>query len=877
MCLINRAGIIFKVSAFGDENYAEIRKMREDIFCSEQGSAAENVFDDKEDVSIYPYLCLDGEILACARIMPKNKDGSYHFDNLCVSKNLREKGLGGILLSEIISYLKQLGAERITVNAQTYAVGFYEKFGFVRISDEFILNSKKAVAMTTNDFSVFSKSKWVGNIISSPAFVLGKKFTAAKNKKYILRSSAMGFEEIYLNGIKVTDERLIPALSDYEKRDLSKVSYPIFDTMTHRIYYVEYDVTDLIADGENFIAVHVGAGWYGQTDAISEDMPVWGKIKAIFEIISDDNVVCFSDEDTMIKGSFVSYTGIYTEEKQNGRLFTDDFYLASSFDEKSKAKVFPNPVSLLQKQDFPGDSVQGTAGFKKISEKGRKKIYDLGAIYSGAAVIKFEKNSHSGDSAETVFGDTLDENGDVSTRHNGGINKRQTDFFIRSDDDEKEYSVIFTWRAGRYISVDGRAELVRFDKVCSPVKLTAEFKSENEILNWLFDAYQLTQSDNIHDMIPSDCPHRERLGYTGDGQLTSGACMTIFDSSEMYKKWMRDISDCQDIFDGHVQHTAPFWGGGGGPGGWGGAICIVPWNYYLHFGDKNILAEYYPRMKKYLSYMESRSENHIVTREEKDGWCLGDWCPLSGKAEIPEELVNTYYYAKCAEITADTAKILSDSNIDFNYPESRPIPDFAADSKKFSELFEEIKSSFISKFYDEKSHSFASGIQGADAFGLDLFPDFNETFENLAEKYEKRAEYDTGIFATPLLTKVLFDHGRGDIAYSLLTNKNQGSFYNMMSHGSKTLWEEWFGKNSLCHPMFGAVTEYLFTEILGIKQVDGSAGYEKIKIEPANIPALGTVSGSIETVRGKISVKTEYDGGKQKVSYCADKRISVQD
>ena len=98
----------------------------------------------------------------------------------------------------------------------------------------------------------------------------------------------------------------------------------------------------------------------------------------------------------------------------------------------------------------------------------------------------------------------------------------------------------------------------------------------------------------MHYGIVSDCPHRERLWYTGDGQLTCNAAMLLLDSRRLYRKWIRDILDSQDPNTGHVQHTAPFYGGGGGPGGWGGAVVIVPYTFYRHFKDRELLAECWP-------------------------------------------------------------------------------------------------------------------------------------------------------------------------------------------------------------------------------------------------------------------------------------------
>lgn len=119
--------------------------------------------------------------------------------------------------------------------------------------------------------------------------------------------------------------------------------------------------------------------------------------------------------------------------------------------------------------------------------------------------------------------------------------------------------------------------------------LNATFECGNETINWLFNAYIRTQLINMHCGVPMDCPHRERLGYTGDGQLTAETAMLFLNGKRFYEKWAADVADCQDVKTGHVQHAAPFFGGGGGPGGWGSAIVEVPYAYYKVYGDKKLI------------------------------------------------------------------------------------------------------------------------------------------------------------------------------------------------------------------------------------------------------------------------------------------------
>jgi alpha-L-rhamnosidase len=162
----------------------------------------------------------------------------------------------------------------------------------------------------------------------------------------------------------------------------------------------------------------------------------------------------------------------------------------------------------------------------------------------------------------------------------------------------------FTWFGFRYFEVVGSAEVLGTRMVHSNVAVTAEFECDNEDLNWMFKAFVNTQLSNMHAGIPSDCPHIERRGYTGDGQLICHAAMDILDARAFYHKWIADIGDCQDTVTGHVQYTAPYTRCGGGPGGWGCAIVEVPWQYYLHYGDIEPAARLYPQMLRYFDFLE---------------------------------------------------------------------------------------------------------------------------------------------------------------------------------------------------------------------------------------------------------------------------------
>lgn len=702
---------------------------------------------------------------------------------------------------------------------------------------------------------IFNNSSWL-TFPGMDAVLTRTAFCCDSIKEATLFITGLGYFEAYINGKRVSDEHFIPAMTDYEKRDLSKIHMPIYDTLSHRIYYYKYDITSSLNNGKNILASHIGAGWYGQHESPNEGMPYWGDNTLVFSIKlidKNDNVTFInsSSENTVFRKSYILETSLYYGEYHDARLYPDN-WKAPEFDDSTwgNALVRTAPDTLLQECFFPSDKVIRTITPKVIYEFGDRKIYDIGELAAGYAVLRFEEHARNNERATLRYADELNPDGSLQFHYTGGTSRMQRDHFVYDMRAKgQEFHPHFTWHAARYIEVTGICHITEYRVIQTDLEKTSEFTCDNETLQWIFDAYVKTQNANIHGCIPSDCPHRERLGYTGDGQLTCGAVMSVFDARQMYKKWMADIRDCQDKTGGHVQHTAPFYGGGGGPGGWGGAAVIVPFRYYEFYNDISVLEESYDSMKAYLKYMVNHTEDGIVTSEEKGGWCLGDWCPLGNKVTIPETFVNTYFLAKCAEYTAKTAEILG----------------FDDEAVYYRELTETSKNAIIRHFYDAEASSFCGGTQGADAFALDIGLGDERTKEGFIEKYKKLLTFDTGIFGTDLVIRMLFRFGEGETAFRMLTNEEITSFYNMKKHGATTLWENWDGCDSRCHPMFGAIVEYFFSDILGIKRADNKAGYSEITVSPVLIPSLKNVRGTMKTQWGDITVEisTDAEGNKK--------------
>ncbi|MBE6613464.1 MAG: hypothetical protein E7632_13350, partial [Ruminococcaceae bacterium] len=448
--------------------------------------------------------------------------------------------------------------------------------------------------------NILQSAAWVGSGEIGGAPVISRRFTAAPVSAVSLTITGLGYFEAYINGKPVSADRFVPVVTDYEPRSFTKITYPCRDRFTHRIYVYTYDIAPLLREGENLLEIRLGCGWYYQPERVAEgEMSYDGHLKAIYALNLGETVLVSDGSETWNES-----------EIRENNLFLGEVVDARFRDDRDKPVVrFDAPVSELSEAIGVPDRHIRTILPLEIGTVGGRRIFDCGENISG--VVRVTTSAEKGSRITLTFAENLGADGalDYGTtghyyRCTSGRPQIQSDSFI-TNGTEHTFEPRFVWHCFRYFDVEGEIDAAEALVIHSDVPVTAGFDSASEGMNYLFDTYLRTQLDNMHGSIPSDCPHRERLGYTGDGQACAEAAMLLLDSREFYRKWIRDILDCQDIDRGHVQHTAPFQGGGGGPG----------------------------------------------------GWCLGDWASME-KMVLPEPFVNTVYYVKCLQMMAEIAPVI---------------------------------------------------------------------------------------------------------------------------------------------------------------------------------------------------------------------------
>lgn len=693
---------------------------------------------------------------------------------------------------------------------------------------------------------MIDSARWIACPASMEVPVIRREFTLDGPRSARILITGLGWFALYVNSRRVGEDVFTPALTDYEYRDRSHWAYPIFDVGHHRILYLEYDLTPYVRNGKNVLEIRLGPGFYRQKERICEGQMSFGdKLKALYCLnaeTANGPVELLSDGSEQCSASEVVYSNLFMGE-------THDARLVGRYDWKN-VEVLPAPEALLQKQTCLPDRVIEVIKPVRIGEKDGKSVYDIGRN----TTFRVRLTAGGTPGAEVVLRIAEEKKSDdeIDPKSTGvecltpdNRPQIQSDTFVLSGE-KHTFLTEFVWHAGRYIEIAGEFDELLVEVVHTAAAQTSRFESSDPVLNWLYKAYLNSQLTNLHGCIPSDCPHRERLGYTGDGQACCSAAMLQLDMKESYRKWIRDILDCQDLISGHVQHTAPHMGGGGGPGGWGCAIVIVPDEFDLHYNDADLLRECYPHMQAWISYLRSHSENDLVMREEPRGWCLGDWAALS-PLRIPVPFVNTCYLLDSLKRMVRIAKRLGK----------------VYDANAYAAYAERVKKALQDTYYDAATGSFCGEVNGADAYALWVGIEKDDrTAKNMIRRYTQQFDhFDTGFLGTEILVDMLIRSGAADAAYRLLSTHKLGSYAWMMDHGATTVWETFNGDCSHNHPMFGSVTKHFFDGFLGIRQGRNSLAYEDLLIEPQLPSGLESAEGEVSLPCGKVTVSWKQTAG----------------
>ena len=673
----------------------------------------------------------------------------------------------------------------------------------------------------------------VGWSQKAPSPVFRKTFRV---EKPVRRATAyicgLGYHELRLNGDKVGDHQLDPAYTRYDRRAL----------------YVTHDVTDQIRKGDNAIGVMLGNGWYNMLTRATwnfdqapwRDEPVM-QLHLRIELEDGSVQTVVSDSSWQASTGPIVLDSIRAGESYDARLEMPGWDTAD-FDANSWAEpeVVASPVSALAAQAMPPIRVTQTMEPVSVNEpQPGIYVFDMGQNFPGWVQLRVQ--GEPGTKVTLRYSERVDDAGMIERSE---ISKFvfegpfQTDTYTLKGDGLESWEPRFVYHGFRYVEVTGLAEKPTLDLLLGRVVHTdfetvGSFECSNPLFNRLVELTQWSYRGNFHGY-PTDCPQREKNGWTGDAHLAAEQAMFQFENSAAYAKWIQDIHDEQRD-SGEICAIIPTsgWGyhWGNGPA-WDSAFLIIPWYVYKYRGDTRILADHYDRMRLYVDYLTSRAENGIV----KIG--LGDWVPAD--TVTPNTITSTGYYYVDATIVAQAAEILGKTD----------------DAEKYSALAEEIKKAFNREFY-KGDGIYLNGSQTALSCavyqGLVEDSEREKVLEQLAKNVAGRGDHiDVGILGSKYLFHTLSENGRHDLAYRILNQRTAPSYGEWVDRGATTLWEDWPGKASLNHIMFGDFVAWFYQKLAGINADPEQPGFKHIIIRPMPVADLSYVTAKTESMYGTV-------------------------
>ena len=732
----------------------------------------------------------------------------------------------------------------------------------------------KLLFTTSSETRVFES-----RMADSAATAFRKEFTAADKEIQSARVyySALGVSDLYINGQRVGTptengviyDELKPGWTDYD------------DT----VFYLTYDVTDLVKQGQNAIGAEVASGWYNGIIAVrggsfysGQENGLMIKLDITYTDDSRDTIVTDTTWQTSRDGA-VTYADIYNGEEYDARKDAIDVWSQVGYDtagwfpakEKTdfKGKVIAaigsrvqarpelsrEPVSITTYQGIKDNgSTYGEIDNVKnptlpfTLKKGETAIFDLGQNIAGWE--KFTVKGEAGTAVHIEFGEMLNDSGEERRKNDGPKGsvynanyleaKAAGQYIMRGDADGETYNPRFTFYGFRYIQVTAAADIEILDMdgvvVGNANEESSSLETSDPAVNQLYSNIMWGMRDNFLSTA-TDCPQRnERLGWTADTHIFSRTATYNADVAGFYRKWLQDMRDSQfgseaGNLEGAYPDVAPNTHiVGGGNGGWAEAGIIVPWNVYLMYGDTQLIEDHFASMEKFMDYLATRGD--AEWKYNGGGAASGDWVSPELNDDNVKRYISVAYYAYAALLMQKMSAAIGNT----------------VKEREYRALYNDIKEEFNVRYVNEDgSLKVATQTTYLLALKLDLFATNRQkqaALDILLQKIEDNGDrLSTGFIGTSILNQTLSDVGADDTAYTLLLQRSYPSWLYSVDQGATTIWENWDsytiengfkdpGMNSFNHYAYGAVGEWMYRYMAGIEADEENPGFKHFILQP---------------------------------------------
>lgn len=713
----------------------------------------------------------------------------------------------------------------------------------------------RKVAEATNKSTDLS-SQHVWGLYFAKGFVVEGEIRRAR--AYV---TGLGYYELEINGRKVGDHLLDPGQTDYASGAL----------------YVAHDIDGLLEDGENVVVLSLANGRH--IDAYGYSNPR-GIVQLLIELADGTRRTIGSDESWLFGYGPVHENGIYLGELYDARdeerldaLRTAAREAAASRSsgaagraggietEARETAEEADPVALRAQIMPPIRATHELQAVSMTNPAPGSYVFDFGQNLAG--VVRLRVEGPRGTEVVLRYAELVEEeDGDLHL----GTNREApaSDTYILKGEGAEVFQPRFTYHGFRYVRITGypgtpQRECVRAVAVHTDVEQTGSFACSNPLINKIHENTLWSQRSNLMS-VPTDCPQRgERMGWLGDAQLASEQAMCNFDMAAFYVKYLDDISLSQKA-DGSLSDVTPaYWPLFPADPAWATAYVTLVWHLYYSYGDRHVLETHYEAMKRYIEYLTTQSDGHIIRGLGK----YGDWCPPGSifPKQTPIELTSTWYYYYDTRRFSEIARLLGRDE----------------DAESYAERADAIREAFNGEFLKEDGRYATLQMSpidrqpGQTSQALPLFLDIvpQEQHASAVDKLVKAitdrfdSHVDTGIVGTRYLFEVLRDEGYAELAYRMITQTTYPGWGYMIERGATTIWERWedlrgLGMNSHNHIMLGSVDAWFYRTLAGIIQT--APNWRTATIAPHDPGDLTHASATVGTLYGELAVSWHRSG-----------------
>jgi len=707
-----------------------------------------------------------------------------------------------------------------------------------------------------------------------PSPLFRKDFSIKKDiRNASLYICGLGYYEAFINGQKVGDHVLDPAWTNFEQRAM----------------YAAYDVTNMIGKGDNAIGVMLGRGQY---NPLCND--IWGLYKSawvdqpkvivllIIKYKDDTSYSLVTDDSWKTIGGPIVYDDTRHGEIYDARL-EQEGWSRPNFDESNwkNAHELTWSTSLVAQKIPPIRCFNPIKPVKTFYREGNITIYDLGETISGWADIEISGSAGSKvlvEYCETPSDRELVNNlpksrfdHQIKDKHyaafyDKGVNVRQQNGYILKGKRNESFRCHFSYKAFRFIRITAQQNVkvinVHGIPVHTDIETTGTFSCSNPLINKLQQNAVRSMKYNFHS-IATDCPHREKQGWTADNYMISLSAMYNFNMASFYSKWLIDLAGTQNI-DGGLCTVAPSTGYDLAVStAWPAAITYIPVDIYKFYADKRPMTENYDVMK---GFLKSSLIRQVKDKPEIINESLGDWlAPLMERKDYRRN--NTMASPEGHTIYGTATHYLSVKRTS----EIANILDKHDDADEFHNWAIRIADNFNKEFFDKKKEIYHGDTpteyrQAANIVPLEygLVPKEKEkmVLEKIIEDiHSKGNRLSTGFLGTLSMMEYL-PRVHSELAYTIATQKNYPGWGYMVDQGADTMWESWDGDDSRNHTPFCLISSYFYKYLAGIQNDVNYPGFKHIIINPTFIEDLEYVDAHHDSMFGRIKSSWKKENGK---------------